>query len=46
MSYAAVFDFRDEAAYKAFDTDDEHNRLRRDLFASTIARAERCQILV
>jgi hypothetical protein len=42
-SMAAVFDFADEAAYQAWDTDDEHNRIRRELMQPILVRAERCQ---
>jgi hypothetical protein len=40
---AAVFDFVDEAAYRAWDTDAEHNRIRRELMQPLLVRAERCQ---
>jgi hypothetical protein len=36
-------DFEDEAAYRRYDQDDEHNRMRRELFgpvAEQIARAQ------
>jgi hypothetical protein len=42
-SMAAVFDFTDESAYQAWDTDDEHNRIRRELMQPLLVRAERCQ---
>lgn len=42
-SMAAIFDFADEAAYRAWDTDDEHNRIRRELMQPILVRAERCQ---
>jgi hypothetical protein len=43
VSFAAVFDFEDEAAYRAYDRDEEHNRIRRELLAPIAERAERCQ---
>ena len=42
MSIVAMFDFEDEASFVAFDTDDHHNRIRRQA-APFIERAERCQ---
>ncbi len=42
-SMAAIFDFTDEAAYQAWDTDAEHNRIRRELMQPILERAERCQ---
>lgn len=41
-SYAIVADFADEAAYRAYDLDAEHNRLR-DEQAPFVERAARCQ---
>ena len=46
MSYAGVFDFEDEEAYRAYDRDEEHNRIRRELLAPIAERAERCQYRV
>jgi len=43
MSFAVVYDFEDEASYRAFDTDPEHDRIRRDLAAPILEQAERCQ---
>ena len=43
MSYAGVFDFEDEDAWRAYDLDEEHNRIRRELVAPIAERAERCQ---
>ena len=40
---AAVFDFADEAAYQAWDVDEEHNRIRRELMQPLLVRVERCQ---
>ena len=42
-SMAAAFDFTDEGAYRARDTDDEHNRIRRQLMQPLLVRAEWCQ---
>ncbi len=42
MSMAAVFDFVDEDAFRAFDVDDHHNAVRREI-AAFVERAERCQ---
>jgi hypothetical protein len=44
MSYAGVFDFEDEDAWRAYDRDEEHNRIRRELVAPIAERIERCQI--
>ena len=46
MSYAGVFDFEDEEAYRAYDRDEEHNRIRRELLAPIAERAERSQYRV
>jgi Stress responsive A/B Barrel Domain len=43
---AIVADFADEAAYRAYDEDAEHNRIRRELLAPILDRAERCQFRV
>ena len=43
MSFAAIFDFEDELAYRAYDLDEEHTRIRRELLAPIAERAERCQ---
>jgi len=32
-SFAITADFADEAAYQRYDTDEEHNRVRREFFA-------------
>ena len=42
-SMAAIFDFVDEAAYRAWDTDAEHNRIWRELMQPLLVKAERCQ---
>jgi hypothetical protein len=41
-SLAIVCDFVDEAAYQHFDTDAEHNRIRRELVAPLVTGVERC----
>lgn len=41
-----VADFADEAAYRTYDEDAEHNRIRRELLAPILDRAERCQFRV
>jgi quinol monooxygenase YgiN len=41
-SFAIVADFTDIEAYRAYDADDEHNRLR-GLLAPMIAEIARCQ---
>jgi hypothetical protein len=43
MSHAFVAEFEDEAAYRAYDTDAEHNRIRRELLAPIAERIERFQ---
>jgi hypothetical protein len=43
MRAAAVYDFEDEDALQAYDRDAEHNRIRRELTAPIVERAERCQ---
>jgi quinol monooxygenase YgiN len=44
-SFAIVADFEDEASYRAYDTDPEHNRLRGEL-ASHIEHVSRVQFSV
>lgn len=41
-SFAIVADFLDEASYRAYDADDEHNRLRAELapMAESVARVQ------
>ncbi len=46
MSLAAVFDFVDEASFRAFDTDDHHNQVRREILPPITEQAERCQFNV
>jgi hypothetical protein len=43
---AIVGDFADETAYRAYDQDAEHNRIRRELLAPILDHAERCQLRV
>ena len=43
LPYAFVAEFEDEAAYRAYDTDAEHNRTRRELLAPIAERVERFQ---
>lgn len=41
-SFAIVADFTDEASYRAYDADEEHNRLRGELapMAESVARVQ------
>jgi hypothetical protein len=43
MDLVIVVDLEDEAAYKLYDEDPEHNRIRRDLVAPVVERMERIQ---
>jgi|SRR5579862_104829 len=43
MSLAILADFSDEDAYRRFDADEEHNRVRRELIAPIALGIERCQ---
>lgn len=43
MAYAFVSEFDDEAAYRAYDTHEEHNRIRRELLAPIVERIQRFQ---
>jgi hypothetical protein len=43
MDFVIVVDLEDEAAYRIYDEDAEHNRIRRDLVAPITERAERLQ---
>jgi hypothetical protein len=43
---AIVSDLTDEAAYRVYDADEEHNRIRRELVAPIAASIERCQFLI
>jgi hypothetical protein len=40
---AIVSDFEDEASYRTYDADEEHNRIRRELVAPIAGGVERCQ---
>ena len=42
-SYALTCDFVDEDAYRTYDADPEHNRIRREMFAPFSALVERVQ---
>lgn len=42
-SYAITADFADEADYRRYDLDEEHNRIRRELFAPISASIQRIQ---
>ncbi len=43
---AVIATFDDEAAYRAYDTDPEHDRIRRDIARPIIDRVETCQVRV
>lgn len=42
-SYVLTADFVDEDAYRVYDADEEHNRIRRELFAPMSATISRVQ---
>jgi hypothetical protein len=42
-SYSITVDLADDDAYRAYDLDEEHNRIRRELFAPMSASIERVQ---
>jgi hypothetical protein len=42
-SYAITVDLVDEDAYRAYDLDEEHNRIRREMFAPISEVIERVQ---
>jgi hypothetical protein len=44
--YTITADFADQAAYRAYDEDEEHNRLRREIFGPLSAEIARIQIEV
>jgi hypothetical protein len=46
MHMAVLADFDDEAGYRAYDADPEHNRIRRELIAPILAHVERCQFVL
>ena len=41
--FAITFDFVDEAAYRAWDTHPEHDRIRRELVMPNVSGVQRCQ---
>ena len=43
MSFAFVLDFQDEGAFRAYDRDEAHNRIRRELFLPLVEQIARCQ---
>lgn len=44
--FATTFDFADEAAYRAWDTHPEHERIRGELIVPHVTSATRCQVLL
>lgn len=46
MDLGLVIDLEDEEAYKIYDQDAEHNRIRRDLVQPILERIERIQYRV
>mgnify|MGYP001151100938 CR=1 FL=1 len=42
-SYCLTVDFPDAAAYRTYDLDEEHNRIRRELFAPISTSIQRIQ---
>ena len=44
--FAITFDFADEAAYRAWDTHPEHDRIRRELVLPLVSGVQRCQFRV
>lgn len=42
-SYSLTVDFPDEDAYRRYDLDEEHNRIRRELFAPISSEIRRIQ---
>jgi hypothetical protein len=42
--YAITNDWQDEASYRGYDTDEEHNRLRREIFGVISREIARVQI--
>ena len=45
-SFAITSDWADAAAYRVYDLDDEHNRLRRELFAPICEQIARVQFAI
>lgn len=41
--FAITSDFADEASYQAYDRDDEHNRIRREMIGPLCAQVARVQ---
>lgn len=46
MDAALIADFPDEQAYRDYDADPEHDRVRRELLAPIVERMERCQLVI
>jgi stress responsive alpha/beta barrel protein len=46
MTHAMISEFDDEDAYRTYDADPEHNRVRRELLAPIVDRLERFQYRV
>ena len=42
--FAITSDFVDEASYRAYDVEDEHNRIRRELFGPICEQIVRVQV--
>ena len=45
-SFAVTSDFEDEDAYRLYDADEEHNRLRREVFAPICQDIARVQFQI
>jgi len=45
-SYAVTNDWQDEESYRAYDADEEHNRLRREIFATICQDIARVQFQI
>jgi hypothetical protein len=45
-TFAVTVDLPDEAAYRAYDLDAEHNRVRAELFAPIRERVDRIQFRI
>jgi quinol monooxygenase YgiN len=46
MSLAAIIDFEDEAAFRAYDINEAHQRIRREVLAPIVETRASCQIQV
>jgi hypothetical protein len=46
MSLAAIIDFEDEAAFRAYDVDEAHQSIRHDVLAPIVESRASCHILV